>query len=93
MIQPVFDDEVIKLLGPEKASVGLPTNEFFLIGEVLGDFFLIKFLTLSDTSGECFFKLLEGFEAIVFRIAVQSAANGNGGPSGNHKLKNGRRKP
>src|ERR1051326_358953 len=72
-IEPLFDDVVIELFGPEHAGEGLPHDEAFVSREVSWDYGFVKLIGFTKTIGEYLVELCEGFSVIELLISSSQA--------------------
>ena len=88
-LEPVFDDVVVELLGPQKAGVALAADQVFLGREGLGDDVVVELVALGDPLGEGFVEAIEPLDPVALGDRVQAAADDDRGSGRDDELEMG----
>lgn len=78
--EPVFDDIIEKLLGPQQAGIPLAADQALGVRDAFGNDFIVEIIALGGAAGEGFIELLEAGETVGFTHGMQAAAHGDGFP-------------
>ena len=81
-VEPVIDDELEELFGPEQTGVTLAGDHEILVGAAFGEDVRVEGFALGDAGGHGLVEAVECGDAVVLGGGVEAGADGDGGAGG-----------